>query len=188
MGAAQQTAASTREFFERARGGTVLIDEITEMSLALQVKLLRVLETATFVRVGTTQPIATDVRVIAATNKQPSRAVAEGKFREDLYHRLNVFPIQLPALRERGADLEMLAQHFLDELNATENSTKRFSAAATASLYEHSWPGNVRELKNYVQRAYLMADSVINDDAQIGCGAAKCRGRRRDHGENRHAA
>ncbi|MGZ8993363.1 MAG: sigma-54-dependent transcriptional regulator [Burkholderiaceae bacterium] len=152
--------------FERARGGTVLLDEITEMSLALQVKLLRVLETGTFVRVGTTQPIATDVRVIAATNKQPGKAVAEGKFREDLHHRLNVFPIQLPALRERGADLEMLAQHFLDELNATENSTKRFSASATASLYEHSWPGNVRELKNYVQRAYLMSDSVINDDAQ----------------------
>ncbi len=152
--------------FERARGGTVLLDEITEMSLALQVKLLRVLETGTFVRVGTTQPIATDVRVIAATNKQPVKAVAEGKFREDLYHRLNVFPVQLPALRERGADLEMLAQHFLDELNATENSTKRFSASAVASLYEHSWPGNVRELKNYVQRAYLMADSVINDDAQ----------------------
>ena len=152
--------------FERARGGTVLLDEITDMSLALQVKLLRVLETGTFVRVGTTRPIATDARVIAATNKQPGKAVGEGKFREDLYHRLNVFPIQLPPLRERGADLEMLAQHFLDELNATENSSKRFSASATASLYEHSWPGNVRELKNYVQRAYLMADSVINDDAQ----------------------
>ena len=152
--------------FERARGGTVLLDEITDMSLALQVKLLRVLETGTFVKVGTTQPIATDVRVIAATNKQPGKAVAEGKFREDLYHRLNVFPIHLPTLRERGADLEMLAQHFLDELNAAENSTKRFSASATASLYEHSWPGNVRELKNYVQRAYLMADSVINEGAQ----------------------
>ena len=152
--------------FERARGGTVLLEEITEMSLAVQVKLLRVLETGTFVRVGTTQPIATDVRVIAATNKQPGKAVAEGKFREDLHHRLNVFPIQLPALRERGTDLEMLAQHFLDELNATENSTKRFSASATASLYEHSWPGNVRELKNYVERAYLMSDSVINDHAQ----------------------
>ena len=152
--------------FERARGGTVLLDEITDMSLALQVKLLRVLETGTFVRVGTTRPIATDARVIAATNKQPGKAVSEGKFREDLYHRLNVFPIHLPPLRERGADLEMLAQHFLDELNATENSSKRFSAPATASLYQHSWPGNVRELKNYVQRAYLMADSVISDAAQ----------------------
>ena len=155
-----------RGFFERAGGGTILLDEITEMSLALQVKLLRVLETGTFFRVGTTQPIATDVRIIAATNKQPGKAVVEGKFREDLYHRLNVFPIHLPPLRERGTDLEMLAQHFLDELNAAENSAKRFASSATASLYQHSWPGNVRELKNYVQRAYLLADAVIDDDAQ----------------------
>lgn len=153
-------------FFERANGGTILLDEITEMSLALQVKLLRVLETGTFVRVGTTQPIATDVRIIAATNKQPGKAVAEGKFREDLYHRLNVFPIQLPQLSERGNDLEVLAQRFLDELNTTENTAKRFSPAAIARLYEHSWPGNVRELKNYVQRAYILADVVIDDGTQ----------------------
>ncbi len=153
-------------FLERAAGGTILLDEITEMSFALQVKLLSVLETGTFVRVGTTQPIATDVRIIAATNKQPGKAVGEGKFREDLYHRLNVFPIHLPPLRERGTDLEMLAQHFLDELNATENSAKRFGTSATASLYQHTWPGNVRELKNYVQRAYLLADAVIDNDAQ----------------------
>jgi two-component system response regulator AtoC len=153
-------------FFERAGGGSILLDEITEMSLALQVKLLRVLETGTFVRVGSTEPIATDVRIIAATNKQPGKAVVEGKFREDLYHRLNVFPIHLPPLRERGTDLEMLAQRFLDELNATESSAKRFGASATASLYQHAWPGNVRELKNYVQRAYLLADAVIDNDAQ----------------------
>jgi two-component system, NtrC family, response regulator AtoC len=153
-------------FFERVRGGSLLLDEITEMSLALQVKLLRVLETGTFVRVGTSHPIATDVRIIAASNKQPAKAVSDGKFREDLYHRLNVFPIHLPPLRERGADLEMLAQHFLDELNATENSAKRFAPSAASSLYAHSWPGNVRELKNYVQRAYLLADSVINDYTQ----------------------
>ena len=159
-------------FFERARGGSLLLDEITEMSLALQVKLLRVLETGTFVRVGTSHPVATDVRIIAASNKQPAKAVADGKFREDLYHRLNVFPIHLPPLRERGADLEMLAQHFLDELNATENSAKRFAPSATASLYAHSWPGNVRELKNYVQRAYLLADAVINDYTQSDASAA----------------
>jgi DNA-binding NtrC family response regulator len=150
-------------FFERANGGTILLDEITEMSLALQVKLLRVLETGTFVRVGTTQPIATDVRIIAATNKQPGKAVQEGKFREDLYHRLNVFPIQLPPLRERGTDLEMLAEHFLDELNATEGTSKRFAPPAISRLYDHPWPGNVRELKNYVQRAYIMADNVIDE-------------------------
>ena len=106
------------------------------------------------------------MRIIAATNKQPGSAVAEGKFREDLYHRLNVFPIHLPPLRERGSDLEMLAQHFLDQLNATENSAKRFAASATASLYEHAWPGNVRELESYVQRAYLLADAVIDGGAQ----------------------
>ncbi len=154
--------------FESARGGTILLDEITEMSLALQVKLLRVLETGTFVRVGSSQPIANDVRIIAATNKQPAKAVADGKFREDLYHRLNVFPIHLPPLRERGGDLEMLAQHFLDELNTTENSAKRFAGSATASLYEHTWPGNVRELKNHVHRAYLLADAVIEDQAPRG--------------------
>ena len=153
-------------FFERAGGGTILLDEITEMSFALQVKLLRVLETGTFVRVGSTQPIATDVRVLAATNRQPGKAVVEGKFREDLYHRLNVFPIHVPPLRDRGTDLEMLAEHFLNELNATEQSAKRFGASATASLYQHTWPGNVRELKNYVQRAYLLADAVIDNDAQ----------------------
>ena len=136
------------------------------MPLALQVKLLRVLETGTFVRVGTSQPIAADVRIIAASNKQPGKAVSDGKFREDLYHRLNVFPINMPPLRERGGDLEMLAQHFLDELNTTESSAKRFAPSAAESLYAHSWPGNVRELKNYVQRAYLLADTVIDDYAQ----------------------
>ncbi len=159
-------------FFERARGGSLLLDEITEMSLALQVKLLRVLETGTFVRVGTSQPIAADVRIIAAS-KQPGKAVSDGKFREDLYHRLNVFPIHMPPLRERGGDLEMLAQHFLDELNATENSAKRFAQSVTASLYSHSWPGNVRELKNYVHRAYLLADAVIEDYAQSEASATE---------------
>ncbi|MEP6609093.1 MAG: sigma-54 dependent transcriptional regulator [Burkholderiaceae bacterium] len=152
-------------FFERANGGTILLDEITEMSLSLQVKLLRVLETGTFVRVGTTQPIATDVRIIAATNKQPGKALVEGKFREDLFHRLNVFPVQLPPLRDRGSDLQMLAEHFLGELNATEQTAKQFSPRAISALYQHSWPGNVRELKNYVQRAYILADIVIDDGA-----------------------
>jgi len=154
-------------FFDRANGGTVLLDEITEMSLALQVKLLRVLETGTFVKVGTSQPLAADVRIIAATNKQPAKAVAEGKFREDLFHRLNVFPIHLPPLRERASDLEMLAEHFLSELNATESTAKRFSPRAISALFQHSWPGNVRELRNYVQRAYLVADTVIDDGAEL---------------------
>jgi DNA-binding NtrC family response regulator len=149
-------------FFERAHGGTLFLDEITEMPQELQVKLLRVLESGTFMRVGMNTPIATDVRLIAATNRIPERAVAEGKLREDLFHRLNVFPVQLPPLRERGTDIELLAQHFLDRLNKEEKTAKRFTPAAIAALYAHNWPGNVRELRNYVQRAFILADDVID--------------------------
>ena len=122
-------------FFERAHGGTLFLDEITEMPAELQVKLLRVLETGTFMRVGTNTPIATDVRVIAATNRNPAKAVTDGKLREDLYHRLNVFPIELPPLRERGTDIEILARHFLDKFNQEEGTKKTFSPAAIAALY-----------------------------------------------------
>jgi DNA-binding NtrC family response regulator len=149
-------------FFERAHGGTLFLDEITEMPIELQVKLLRVLETGAFMRVGTNAPIATDVRLIAATNRSPEKAVADGKMREDLYHRLNVFPVQMPPLRERGPDIEMLAQHFLDLLNKQEGTKKTFAPATLAALNQHGWPGNVRELKNYVQRAYILADDVID--------------------------
>jgi DNA-binding NtrC family response regulator len=100
--------------------------------------------------------------MIAATNRVPEKAVAEGKLREDLFHRLNVFPIQMPPLRERGTDIEVLAQHFLDRLNEEEGTSKMFAPAAIAALYAHSWPGNVRELKNYVQRAHILADKVID--------------------------
>ena len=151
-------------FFERANRGTLFLDEVTEMRPDLQVKLLRVLETGSFMRVGTNEPIATDVRLIAATNRSPEKAVAEGKLREDLYHRLNVFPIHLPPLRERGTDIELLAEHFLAELNEQEQTNKRFSPAAIAALYAHNWPGNVRELKNYVHRAFILADDVIEAD------------------------
>jgi DNA-binding NtrC family response regulator len=148
-------------FFERANGGSVFLDEVTEMPMELQVKLLRVLETGVFTRVGGTAQIASDVRIIAATNRDPHKAVAEGKLREDLYHRLNVFPIQLPPLRERGVDMEQLALFFLDEQNIAEGTRKTFSRDALVRLYQHHWPGNVRELRNYVQRAYIMADQVV---------------------------
>jgi two-component system response regulator AtoC len=153
-----------RGFFERADHGTLFLDEITEMRADMQVKLLRVLENGSFMRVGTNEPIATDVRVIAATNRQPEQAVAEERLREDLYHRLNVFPIQLPPLRDRGTDIELLAQHFLSELNAEEKTDKCFTPAAVAALYAHNWPGNVRELKNYVHRAYILSDTVIDTE------------------------
>ncbi len=151
-----------RGFFERAHRGTLFLDEVTEMRPEMQVKLLRVLETGTFMRVGTNEPIAADVRLIAATNRSPERAVAEGQLREDLYHRLNVFPIHLPPLRERGTDIELLAQHFLDQFNAEEHTHKRFSPATIAALYAHRWPGNVRELKNYVQRQFILTDEIID--------------------------
>ena len=160
-------------FFERANGGTIFLDEITEMPMELQVKLLRVLETGTVLRVGGTQTIASEVRVICATNREPEKAVAEGKLREDLYHRLNVFPIRLPPLRERGTDIEQLAQFFLDGLNRAENTNKTFSRDALVRLYQHPWPGNVRELKNYVQRTYIMADDVIEFDVAVTDTAPK---------------
>jgi len=152
-------------FFERAHGGTLFLDEITEMPLELQVKLLRVLGTGTFMRVGSTQPQATDVRVIAATNRSPDQAVASGRLREDLLYRLNVFPIDLPPLRERSEDVPLLAEHFLAEVCQREGSLKGFSPAALAMLSRYRWPGNVRELRNVVQRAYVMADGpTISDE------------------------
>jgi len=154
-------------FFERANGGTIFLDEITEMPMELQVKLLRVLETGTVMRVGGTQPISSEVRVICATNRDPEKAITDGKLREDLYHRLNVFPIRLPPLRERDTDLEQLAQYFLDELNRVEGTHKTFSRDALVRLYQHSWPGNVRELKNYVQRNFIMADDVIECEVVV---------------------
>jgi two-component system response regulator AtoC len=154
-------------FFERANGGTIFLDEITEMPMELQVKLLRVLETGTVMRVGGTQPIASEVRVICATNRDPEKAITDGKLREDLYHRLNVFPIRLPPLRERDTDLEQLAQYFLDELNRVEGTHKTFSRDALVRLYQHPWPGNVRELKNYVQRNFIMADDVIECEVTV---------------------
>jgi DNA-binding NtrC family response regulator len=141
--------------------------------MELQVKLLRVLETGAFMRVGGTSHIQTDVRVVAATNREPEKAVADGKLREDLYHRLNVFPIRLPPLRERGTDIEQLAQCFLDDLNRIESTNKTFSRDALVRLYQHNWPGNVRELRNYVQRAYIMADDVIECDVAVSEAAPK---------------
>src|SRR5882672_9939439 len=151
-------------YFERCNGGSLFLDEITEIPQELQVKLLRVLETGTFMRVGTTSPMSTDVRIICATNRSPEGAVADGKLREDLFHRLNVFPIAMPPLRDRTSDIELLAQHFLDLLNKQEGMSKTFAPAAIAALYAHSWPGNVRELKNYAQRAFILADEVIDAD------------------------
>jgi len=152
-------------FFERAHGGTLFLDEITEMPPDLQVKLLRVLETGTFNRVGSTETQRADVRVLGATNRVPERAVVDGKLREDLLYRLNVFPIRLPPLRERREDIGLLADHFLAEICKEEGQEKRLSKSAYQRMNEYGWPGNVRELRNVVQRAYVMAsDSTISDE------------------------
>jgi len=150
-----------RGYFERAAAGTIFLDEVTEMPFELQVKLLRVLETAAVMRVGAERPQPVDVRVVAATNRQPEDMVAQGKLREDLLYRLKVFPIVLPPLRERGDDVELLADHFLGLLNSAEGTTKAFTRAALQRLRAHSWPGNVRELKNLVHQIFILADDEI---------------------------
>jgi len=161
------TGADTQHigFFERTRGGTLFLDEITEMPLELQVKLLRVLETGTFMRVGSTQVQTTDVRLVAATNRDPEQAVRAGKLREDLMYRLNVFPIHVPPLRERAQDVPLIAQHFLEGIARREGVAKRFTPQVLEALVNYVWPGNVRELRNVVERAYVMASGSEIADA-----------------------
>ncbi len=154
-----------RGYFERASRGTLFLDEITEMPLELQVKLLRVLETGTLLRVGGDEPITVDVRVIAASNRSPEAAVKEGKFREDLLYRLNVFPIVLPPLRDRNGDIDLLAEHFLGQINREEEAAKKFSPTARRRMASYSWPGNVRELKNMIRRSFILADDLMEMDA-----------------------
>jgi DNA-binding NtrC family response regulator len=155
-------------YFERAHSGTLFLDEITEMPAALQVKLLRVLETSRVLRVGADKPLAVDVRIIAATNRALGEAVSTGQLREDLLYRLNIFPIPLPPLRERGDDVELLAQHFLDELNGKEGTAKVLTPAARERLRRHSWPGNLRELKNVVHHGFIVADRELELEALDG--------------------
>jgi DNA-binding NtrC family response regulator len=147
--------------FERAQGGTLLLDEVTEMPLDMQTRLLRVLESRKFYRVGANTEYSCDVRVIAATNRCPLTAVQAGQLREDLLYRLAVFPIDLPPLRSRGDDVELLANHFLSELNAQAMTQKHLSAHARMTLKQHSWPGNVRELRNCIERAFILGDGAL---------------------------
>jgi len=150
-----------RGFFERANGGTLFLDEVTEMPAQLQVKLLRVLETGDVQRVGGSETIATNVRVLAATNRDPEEAIRTGKLREDLFFRLAVFPIHLPPLRAREGDVELLATHMLEKLNTLHSTAKRWAPGALAELAQREWQGNVRELQNAVQRAYILADDEL---------------------------
>ncbi len=146
-------------YFEEANGGTLLLDEITEMGPELQVKLLRVLEARTLRRVGGTQDLRVDVRLVSATNRDPLEAIRENKLREDLYYRLNVFPIALPPLSERPEDIALLAEHFRKQIEDQEKAgVLAWDPAALLALEAYPWPGNVRELRNVVHRAHVMTE------------------------------
>ncbi len=157
-GAAQRTAGR----FEQAQGGTLFLDEIGDMPMEAQTRLLRVLQSGEFSPVGGARAIRADVRIIAATHQELPRLIADGQFREDLYYRLNVVPVRLPPLRERGGDVGDLARHFLDRAAAVGLPRKQLDPGAIARLEQHSWPGNVRELENLMRRlAALTRDAVI---------------------------
>lgn len=141
--------------FELANHGTLFLDEITEMPLSMQVKLLRVLQEKQFERVGGTESIKVDVRVVAATNRDPMECIRKGTFREDLYYRLNVLPIFLPPLRERSEDIPLLVMHFLEKFNPSSN--QMIAPEAMGLLLSYDWPGNIRELQNVIERAVILS-------------------------------
>jgi two-component system response regulator HydG len=145
--------------FEQAHGGTLFLDEIGDMASSTQAKLLRVLQDREFTRLGGSRPLRVDVRIVAATNRELEREMREGRFREDLFYRLNVIRIAMPALRERPDDVETLAAHFAKQFaREMGRAERRLSPAAIARLRAHAWPGNVRELRNVIERAVLLAD------------------------------
>ena len=164
--------------FEQADGGTLFLDEVGDMSLSAQAKVLRVLEDGVVTRIGGAKPISVDVRVIAATNKNLETEIGEGRFREDLYYRLNVVPVAVPPLRERREDIPLLVAHFVNVLSAHEGMAPRaFTPDAIARLSAFDWPGNVRELRNTVERILILASGsrigVADVDRFVGQRAAE---------------
>ena len=148
--------------FELAHGGTLFLDEVGDIPMSMQIKLLRVIQEREFERVGGTETIKVNVRLIAATNRDLQQMVADGKFREDLYYRLHVFPIYVPALRKRKADVVLLADHFLEKYSRENNKkVRRLSSAVIDMLMSYHWPGNVRELENCIERAVLVAEGDV---------------------------
>jgi DNA-binding NtrC family response regulator len=169
-GAFTDAKQQKKGLLELADGGTVFLDEIGEMSGALQSKVLRFLEEKTFKRVGGTQDIQVDVRVIAATHRDLREAVREGKFREDLFYRLSVLPLTLPALRERNGDIELLVRHWVQQFSEEfRKPVSQVTVAALRALERYGWPGNVRELRNVIERAVLLLEdeTLDKDDLQL---------------------
>ncbi len=159
--------------FEQADGGTLFLDEIGDMPLSVQVKMLRVLQDGSFSRVGSNETLSADVRIVTATNKVLSTEVAAGRFREDLYYRLNVVEIRLPPLRERAEDIPLLAEFFLQRITRKNGMARiRLSAEAISALQQHRWPGNVRELENTIARACALASSTVLLPGDIPLAAA----------------
>jgi two-component system response regulator PilR (NtrC family) len=160
-GAFTGATSNKKGLFEVADKGTIFLDEIGDTSLAMQVKLLRVLQERTIRRVGGTEEIAVDVRVIAATNRDLSGMVAENQFREDLFYRISVIPLEIPPLRHRRDDIPLLANHFLARLNSTMGKKiDRISDEALKKIESYDWPGNVRELENAMERAFILETST----------------------------
>jgi two-component system response regulator AtoC len=159
--------ARHRGFFERANGGTLFLDEITEMSIDVQAKLLRALESGEVRRVGAVEALAVDVRIVAASNRDPHQAVTDGVLREDLYYRLAHVTVHVPPLRRRGQDILGLAQFFLRQLNERHETALSLSDEAARKIEEYHWPGNVRQLRHAVERAYIMSEDTIRADAFV---------------------
>jgi len=169
------TGATTAQAgkFEQADGGTLLLDEISEMPLSLQAKLLRVLQEREVERVGGKKPVPLDIRVLATSNRDMEAEARAGRFREDLYYRLNVFPIGIPSLRDRPADIVPLARHFLAACGRAQGRVLHLGASAAAILAAHDWPGNVRELENTMQRAAILAPDDIVEAGHIVLGGQR---------------
>ena len=170
-GAFTDAKSAKQGLFEMANGGSVFLDEIGDMGILLQAKLLRLLEEKTFRRVGGIKDIKVDVRVIAATNRDLAKAVAEGRFREDLYYRLKVIPIVLPPLRERSGDIPLLVRHFMDQFNREfKKRCRGVTDGALGALRRHAWPGNVRELRNVIERATILAEGEFIEPRHLPPG------------------